>query len=85
MEAFQEVWGFTVSKYLPRWPVKMAATVLAAHQEGLRFPIRKLLESDSLSRSLTELRVMGGDRSRPGGHRHASAQHMERFHFWNFQ
>ena len=58
VEAFQEVWGFTVSKYLPRWPVKMAASVLAAHQEGLRLPVSKLLESDSLSRSLTELRVM---------------------------
>lgn len=85
MEAFQEVWDFTVSKYLPRWSVKMAATVLAAHQEGLRFRIRKLLESDSLARSLTELRVTGGDRSQPGGHRHASAQLMERFRFLNFQ
>lgn len=85
MEDFQEVWGFTVSKYLPRWPVRMAATVLAAHQEGLRLPVSKLLESDSLSRSLTELRVMGGDRSQPGGHRYASVQHMERFRFLNFQ
>lgn len=68
-----------MNKYVHSWPTKIAAIVLAAHQEGLRFSIQNHW---SLTCSLLHV-LMGNDRSQPGGPQ-CSMQHPEGLGFRNF-
>lgn len=79
-EAFHEVWDSAVNKFRPSWPVKIAAIVLAAHQEGRTSPIGNCWR---LACSLF-LIMMGDDRCQPRGHRQGSVPHMEGLRFVNF-
>lgn len=72
-EAFHEVWDSTVNKFRPSWPVKIAAIVWAAHQEGRASPVGNCWRL-ACSQFLI---MMGGDRRQPRGHRQGSVPHTE--------